>query len=96
MLLAEPIGMRVAWKTSADAQIKFFAAKALHRVHGNRLVNELGKREYVTGDVWKNKPPFRLALNKAASDDIAWQCKYFSGRGFMKLHESGTALAEGM
>ena len=69
--LVEPIGMRVAWKTSADAQIKFLAAEALHGVH-------------------------RLALNKAASDDIAWQCKHYSGRGVMKLHESGTALAEGM
>ena len=68
--LAEPIGMRVAWKTSADAQIKFLAAEALHGAH-------------------------RLALNKAASGDIAWQCKHYSGRGVMKLHESGTALAEG-
>ena len=79
-----------------DAQIKFFAAEALHGVHGNRLANELGRREYVTEEMWKNKPLFRLALNKAASDDIAWQCKHYTGRGVTKLHESGTALAEGM
>ena len=23
------------------------------------------------GEMWKNKPPFRLAVNKAASDEIA-------------------------
>ena len=27
---------------------------------------------------------------------LAWQCKHYTGRGIMKLHESGTALAEGM
>ena len=65
-------------KISADAQIKFLAAEALHRVgglvfvaHGNCLSNELRKRDYVTGEMWKNKPPFRVALNKAVSDDIA-------------------------
>ena len=82
LVRAEPINMRVAWKTSADAQMKFFAAKAL------------GKRDYVTGGVWKNKPPFRLALNKAASDDTAWQCKHYTGRGVMKLHEFGAAFVE--
>ena len=79
-----------------NAQIKFLAAEALHGVHGNRLTNELGRREYVTEEMWKNQPLFRLALNKAASDDIAWQCKHYAGRGVTKLHESGTALAEGM
>ena len=86
-----------------DAQIKFLAAEALHGVrglvfdaHGNRFANELGGRNCVTREIWNNNPPFRLALNKATSDDIAWQCKHYTGRGVMKLHESGTALAEGM
>ena len=47
-------------------------------------------------EMWKNKPPFRLALNRAASDEIARHCKHCTERGVMKLHESGTALAEGM
>ena len=62
-----------------DAKIKFFAAEALHGVgglafdaHGNRFANELGRRDYVTGEMWKNKPPFRLDPNKATSDDIVW------------------------
>ena len=66
------------WQTSAVAQIKFLAAEALHRVdglvfiaHGNRFANELRKRDYVTGEMWKNKPPLRVALNTAVSDDIA-------------------------
>ena len=48
----------------------------------------------MTGEMWKDKPPFSLALNKATSDDIAWQCKHYTGRGVRKLHESGTALIE--
>ena len=34
VLLAEPTSMYVAWKISADAQIKFLAAEALHGVGG--------------------------------------------------------------
>ena len=79
-----------------DAQIKFLAAETLHGVHGNRLANELGRRDCVTGEMVKNKPPFRVALNRAASDEIARHCKHCTERGVMKLHESGTALAEGM
>merc|ERR1712207_64504 len=58
--------------------------------------NELGRRDYVTGERWKNKPPFRLCLNKAASDEISWHCKHYTGRGVMKFYESGEALAKDM
>merc|ERR1712207_27255 len=58
--------------------------------------NELGRRDYVTGEMWKNKPPFRLCLNKAASDEIIWHCKHYTGRGVMKFYESGAALASDM
>ena len=88
-------------KDDPDAQIKFLAAEALHGVHGNLLANdcvtgEMWKNDCVTGEIWKKKLPFRLALNRAASDDIAWQCKHYNGRVVRKLHESGTALAEDM
>merc|ERR1712203_1048241 len=43
-----------------------------------------------------NKPPFRLCLNKAASDEIHWHCKHYTGRGVMKFYQSGAALAEDM
>ena len=80
----------------SDAQIKFFAAETLHGVHGNRFAKELRRRDCVMGEIWKNKPPFRLALNMAASDEIARHCKHCTERAVMELHESGTALAEGM
>eukprot|EP00413_Alexandrium_margalefii_P011781 CAMPEP_0204529988 /NCGR_PEP_ID=MMETSP0661-20131031/10366_1 /ASSEMBLY_ACC=CAM_ASM_000606 /TAXON_ID=109239 /ORGANISM="Alexandrium margalefi, Strain AMGDE01CS-322" /LENGTH=1076 /DNA_ID=CAMNT_0051536043 /DNA_START=60 /DNA_END=3290 /DNA_ORIENTATION=- len=86
-----------------DAKIKFLAAEALRGVgglvinaSGERFANELGRRDYVTGEMWKNKPPFRLALNKKASDEIAWHCKHYTGRGVMKFYESGEALAKEM
>ncbi|CAE8585712.1 unnamed protein product [Polarella glacialis] len=67
----------------ADAKIKFLAAEALRGVggiildaEGNRFANELGRRDYVTGEMWKSKPPFRLCLNKAAADEIIWHCKH--------------------
>ena len=86
-----------------DAKSKFLAEEALHGVggfvfdaHGHRVANELGGRNCVTGEMWKNKLPFSLALNKVISDDIVWQCKHYTGRGIRKFHESGSALAEDM
>merc|ERR1712117_818828 len=86
-----------------DAKIKFLAAEALRGVgglvldaNGKRFANELGRRDYVTGEMWKNKPPFRLVLNKAASDEIMWHCKHYTGRGVMKFYETGAKLAEDM
>ena len=86
-----------------DAKIKFLAAEALSGVGGlvfdalgNRFVSELGRWDYVTGEMWKIKPPFRLALNKAASDEIIWHCKHCTGRGMMKFYESSATLAQDM
>ena len=64
--------------------------------NGNRVANELRRRDCVMREMRKNKPPFRLALNRAASDEIAQHCKHCTERGVTKLHGSGTALAEGM
>merc|ERR1712216_565668 len=86
-----------------DAKIKFLAAEALRGVgglvfdaNGKRFANELGRRDYVTGEMWKNKPPFRLCLNKAAGEEIIWHCKHYTGRGVMKFYETGAKLAEDM
>merc|ERR1712178_388211 len=86
-----------------DAKIKFLAAEALRGVggliidsNGKRFANELGRRDYVTGEMWKNKPPFRLCLNSAAANEIIWHCKHYTGRGVMKFYESGEALAKDM
>merc|ERR1712019_52141 len=64
--------------------------------NGKRFANELGRRDYVTGEMWKNKPPFRLCLNKAAQEEIIWHCKHYTGRGVMKFYENGEALAKDM
>merc|ERR1712110_57588 len=84
-----------------DAKVKFLAAEALRGVgglvfdaNGKRFANELGRRDYVTGEMWKNKPPFRLCLNKAASDEILWHCKHYTGRGVMRYYASGAELAQ--
>ena len=56
--------------------------------HGSHFANELEERDYVIGEMWKNKPPFGLAMNKTMSDDVAWHCKHYTGRGvrtFMSL-----------
>merc|ERR1711976_521625 len=86
-----------------DAKVKFLAAEALRGVgglvldmNGKRFANELGRRDYVTGEMWKNKPPFRLCLNKAASDEIIWHCKHYTGRGVMKYYKTGADLAKDM
>jgi len=86
-----------------DAKIKFLAAEALRGVgglvldaEGKRFANELGRRDYVTGEMWKNKPPFRLCLNKAASEEIIWHCKHYTGRGVMKYYKTGADLAKEM
>jgi len=87
----------------ADAKVKFLAAEALRGVggflldkNGKRFANELGRRDYVTGEMWKNKPPFRLCLNSKASTEIHWHCEHYKGRGVMKFYPSGKALAEEM
>merc|ERR1719261_870886 len=91
-----------------DAKVKFLAAEALRGVggvlldaDGNRFCNELGRRDYVTGMMWKNKgvvqgktPGFFLCLNSAASKEITWHCKHYVGRGLMKAYNNMGELAK--
>ncbi|KAG8863347.1 hypothetical protein FRB96_008839 [Tulasnella sp. 330] len=87
-----------------DAKVKFLAAEALRGVggllldnEGQRFCDELGRRDYVTGEIWKNgKYPIRLLLNGKASNEIEWHCKHYVGRGLMKRFDSGEALAKEM
>lgn len=41
----------------------------------------------------KNKGPFRLVMNGAASNEIEWHCKHYVGRGLMKRLNTGAELA---
>ena len=43
---------------------------------------QLGKRDYVTGRMWKHaKAPYRLILNTAARKQINWHCEHYASRG---------------
>jgi flavocytochrome c len=82
-----------------DAKVKFLAAEALRGVggvlidkSGKRFCNELGRRDYVSGEMWKNNPPFRLCLNSKASKEIHWHCEHYKGRGVMKYYANMQAL----
>lgn len=87
-----------------DAKVKFLAAEALRGVggllldsEGHRFCDELGHRDYVTGEMWKHaKAPYRLVLNSAAGHEIEWHCKHYIGRGLMKHFSSVDALAREM
>merc|ERR1711869_42794 len=61
---------------------------------GKRFSNELGRRDYVTGRMWKNKPPFRLCLNSKASKEIHWHCEHYKGRGVMKGYKDMQELCD--
>jgi len=85
-----------------DSKVKFLAAEALRGVggvlldmKGQRFCNELGRRDYVTGMMWKNHgvtlgncTGFFLCLNSKSSKEIEWHCKHYKGRGIMKSYKS--------
>merc|ERR1712203_646050 len=91
-----------------DAKVKFLAAEALRGVggvlldiEGHRFCNELGRRDYVTGMMWKNKgvklgstAGFFPCLNGKASKEIAWHCKHYKGRGIMKSYSNMAGFAK--
>jgi len=85
-----------------DAKVKFLAAEALRGVggllltnDGQRFCDELGTRDYVTGEMWKfKKGPYRLVLNSKGNKEIEWHVKHYMGRGLMKKYETGAALAK--
>jgi flavocytochrome c len=75
-----------------DSTVKFLAAEALRGSggilldkDGRRFVDDLGKRDHVSGNMWRhNNGPYRLVLNDKASDKIAWHCAHYTGRGVMQ------------
>ena len=63
---------------------------------GQRFSDELGHRDYVSGEMWKQKEakkwPIRLVLNSKASNVLDFHTRHYSGRGLMKKM-SGKELA---
>ncbi|KAL2862015.1 FAD binding domain-containing protein [Aspergillus pseudodeflectus] len=77
------------------AKFKFLAAEALRgegglllNSDGERFSDELGHRDYVSGQMWKEKEkgkwPIRLILNSKASNVLDFHTRHYSGRGLMK------------
>ena len=69
-----PRGLRRAWcspttllpKSSSLWQKHSAELVVLSSLHTeNHCANELGRRIYVTGEMWNDKSPFRLAVNLA-------------------------------
>ena len=72
-------------------KVKWLAAEALRGVggiilnkHGERFCDELGRRDYVSGEMMKNEGPFRLVLCSGASKEIMWHCHHYGMRGVMR------------
>uniref|UniRef100_A0A7S4WIP6 Cytochrome b5 heme-binding domain-containing protein n=1 Tax=Alexandrium monilatum TaxID=311494 RepID=A0A7S4WIP6_9DINO len=83
-----------------EAKVKFLASEVLRSVggllldgNGDRFVNELGRHNHITGEMWKRRPPFTLVLNKAAADEAKEECKFYVGCGLMRGFETGEGLA---
>lgn len=87
-----------------EAKFKFLAAEALRgegglllNSDGQRFSDELGHRDYVSGQMWKEKEkgkwPIRLVLNSKASNVLDFHTRHYSGRGLMKKI-SGQELAK--
>ncbi len=65
--------------------------------NGQRFCNELGRRDYVSGEMNRlGRGPYRLVLNGKASTEIEWHCKHYCGRKLMKRMSSGAELAKEM
>ncbi|PYH97833.1 fumarate reductase Osm1 [Aspergillus ellipticus CBS 707.79] len=86
------------------AKFKFLAAEALRgegglllNSDGQRFSDELGHRDYVSGQMWKEKEkgkwPIRLVLNSKASNVLDFHTRHYSGRGLMK-NITGKELAK--
>lgn len=86
-----------------DNKVKWLAAEALRGVggiilnkHGQRFCDELGRRDYVSGEMLKNEGPFRLVLGSAAAKEIMWHCHHYGMRGVMKKFKNLEDLSKEM
>jgi flavocytochrome c len=91
-------------ESDPDCKTKFLAAEALRGEggilldnQGSRFVNDIGKRDYVSGSMWShNKAPYRLVLSSGAAKNLQWHCKHYVSRRVMKHFASGHDLAKEM
>jgi len=86
-----------------NCKVKWLAAEALRGTgavlldgNGKRFCNELGHRDYVSGEMKKGTGPYRLILNSKCAKEIHWHCEHYTGRGLMHHMKSGADLAKFM
>jgi len=61
---------------------------------GNRFCDELGRRDYVSGEILKGKGPHRLVMNTKSSNEIKYHVEHYGARGLMLNFKSGAELAK--
>ncbi len=83
-----------------ESKFKFLAGEALRGEGaimldgtGKRFCNELGTRDYVSGEMTKVKYPIRLVLNTQGAKKLPFHVSHYESRGLMKK-QSGTELAK--
>lgn len=83
-----------------DSKFKFLAGEALRGEGaimldgtGKRFCNELGTRDYVSGEMTKVKYPIRLVLNTSSAKNLPFHVSHYESRGLMKKM-SGAELAK--
>lgn len=83
-----------------ESKFKFLAGEALRGegaimldATGKRFCNELGTRDYVSGEMTKVKYPIRLILNTQGAKKLPFHVSHYESRGLMKP-SSGAQLAK--
>ncbi|ODQ79414.1 hypothetical protein BABINDRAFT_171643 [Babjeviella inositovora NRRL Y-12698] len=61
---------------------------------GRRFCDELGTRDYVSGEMTKVKGPIRLILNSKAANNLAFHVKHYTHRGLMKPQKAADIAKE--
>ena len=65
---------------SSPLELTLLSSALLLDKAGDRFCNELGRRDYVSGEMFGRKMgPYRLVLNSKASKEIEWHCKHYTG-----------------
>ena len=92
--------------TDPTAKIKTLAAEALRGADGllfykgKRFCNELGRRDYVSGEMAKQMDsettPFYLVLNSSGYHEMQWHIEHYQSMGLFRKCKNGAELARHM
>ena len=94
--LVDPKDPGSKWKFLCAEAVRGEGALLLNS-DGQRFADELGHRDYVSGEMWKEKEkkkwPIRLVLNSKGASILDFHARHYSGRGLMKKM-TGAELAK--